>query len=203
VERRTRDASGQTVRARAEKNSSNQTRGGTRARRFYAAAESPIRSASTVREIDFSTFPFPAIRELVGPYWKEPAIVLSKGATQPRPDLNHDGYSLRKVVYGDFTNDGVEDAAVELNLDHVMGNYSSGLVFVYTVNSARLKLLAAFEVGATPTILSDHGDMMIDGGVWADSDPHCCPSLVGRERYGWQNGTFVRRGPPQLIAKKK
>ena len=170
--------------------------------RFYKAAESAVRSASTVRQIDFSTFSFPAIKELVGTR-PESSIVLRRGATQPQPDLNHDGYSLSRVVYGDFTNDGAEDAAVELKLDHVMGNYAEGLVFIYAIDSAQLKLLAAFGVGTAPTIVSDHGNLLIDSDGWADADPHCCPSLISRERYVWQNGTFVRRGTPQLIAKKK
>lgn len=88
-----------------------------------------------------------------------------------------------RVIYADLTEDGVEDAVVPISSGGEGGDLA---VFVLGYQGGALDVLlqAAEGQGGIQAALED-GQLVVTQGVYAASDPLCCPSEVLRRFYRW------------------
>jgi hypothetical protein len=170
-------------------------------------APAPGTSVS-VRETDFANFryPFGRARWTLQDSLQEP--VRENGI------VREDGYLLDRVVYGDVTGDGREDALV------VVGGITGGsavphYVFAYADGPRRLW---AFETGdraagGLKDVYARDGMLVVElfgqdklptrpETLTADDGtgtPACCPTRFTRSRYGWNGRRFELRGTPEVL----
>lgn len=105
--------------------------------------------------------------------------------------------NLITVAYGDITDDGMEDAAIHVQVSGP-GNSYYDLGFIYTMRNGRAALLTEFPGGAK---FSDPiYEVLIEGGtlvVRHGEDPPnfngapCCPSFVRSWIYRWNGSRLM------------
>jgi hypothetical protein len=85
--------------------------------------------------------------------------------------------AVDKAVFGDFTHDGVEDAAVILSV--FPGNTGSEELHALVSRNGRFVDVAAADLGR-PEVYSltiRHGRIVVDLKTQGPNDPMCCPTL--------------------------
>jgi len=168
---------------------------------------------SHIRKVDFTNFDYPGLQGM-------PRHLKVRDGKRPPKRRDWVGrpfdisLSIGDVTYGDVTGDGEEDAIVDLGWE-TGGTADLSLVYIYTINNAKLRLLWAFETGDR----SDGGMKSVyalDGGLvielfgkdkfigrdlYAFDGVHladCCPVLFTRTRYVWKGRGFRRIGSEVL-----
>ena len=159
------------------------------------------RAAAGVRRVDFRNFKYKGGGEDI-------RVARGRGTYRSAGDLNF-AYRIDsvKVVYGDVTGDGREEAAVVLFYDGGgTGWFSRG--FLFTSRKGRPALLATFEGG-------DRGDrgirtVSIKGGVLSVQRNElekfngvasglCCPVYWVTTDYRFDGGRLVAFGVPKKV----
>lgn len=167
--------------------------------------------ADSIRSIDFSNFTYPGSRALFPtPEYETTKFTLRQGKSG---DWRW-GMTLWKVVYGDVTGDGIEEAIVILSVN-TDGSAAVNHVYIYTLNKQRPKFLWGFESGdrawgGLRKVYAKDGGLVIElwgkgtrlGGdlVGSEFTGLCCPKSFTRSYYQWQDGSFRQKGEAEILS---
>jgi len=168
------------------------------------------RAVSSIRTIDFANFRYlGSIGHFRADYYPRKSFTLHNGKFGDW----RDGMTLRKVVYGDVTGDGAEEAIVTFAVD-TDGNAGVEQVYIYTLRNHRPRFLWGFEGGdrsdgGLRQAYARNGELVIElygrgtriGGYIGNTEPVglCCPKSFTRTRYGFRNGRFVKHGNMEIL----
>ena len=167
---------------------------------------------SSIREIDFKKFTYPWTE---GQELDEKEFTLENGEKEKTDDVN--GASLFKVEYGDVTNDGIQEAMVSL-APKTGGNCSCEMIYIYTLENKRPKLLWSFDTedraqGGLKRVYATDGDLIVEtfgdnkfeNDKWDFNLPRkgagglCCPTAYTKIRFKWNGEKFAVVGKPELF----
>jgi hypothetical protein len=177
-----------------------------------ATLQSPIRS------VDFSNFTYPA-----KPIYHngESTFTLRKGRYEGRPGIVGDSgpfgdpypVFLVRVIYGDITNDGNEEAIVIIS-ERVAGTAIPYYVYIFAMDGNHVKLPWAFPAGdrgdgGLRRVYPQGGALVVElygkdtavGDIQdkEENTPACCPKSFTRTRYEWNGKQFVQSGKPEVL----
>jgi hypothetical protein len=169
-------------------------------------------AVSSVREVDFKNFTYTWTK---GQEIDEKEFTLKDGEKEMTDKTN--GASLYKVEYGDVTSDGVEEAMISL-APETGGNCSCEMVYIYTLENQRPKLLWSFDTedraqgglkrvyaNKSELIVETFGDNKFENDQWSFSLPKdkfgglCCPTAYTKIRFKWNGEKFAVAGKPELF----
>lgn len=166
-------------------------------------------SYSSIREIDFGNFTYPARPSTGG----RGAFTLRNGEMLSERDA--DGHvtgmwlELLKVVYGDITGDGVEEAIV-IHDWITGGSATSHVVYVYTLDKGRPKFLWGTTTGdradgGLKSAYAEDGYIMLETYSPEGKRGDCCPIAYVKTRYQLHGNKISVVGKPEAfpLAKKK
>lgn len=176
-----------------------------------SSATSP-RAVSSIREIDFKNFTHPWTE---AQEFDEKEFALENGEKEKTDETN--GASLLEIEYGDITNDGVEEAMISL-APETGGNCSCEMVYIYTLENKKPKLLWSFDTedraqGGLKKVYATGGDLTVEtfgdskfeNDKWNFSLPKdkfgglCCPTAYTKIRFKWNGSKFEVEGKPELF----
>ncbi len=177
----------------------------------HQAAPAPAPAAS-IRDTDFANFHSRAGRD---------AWTLRDSAQEPVREngiVSEAGYLLDRLVYGDVTGDGREDAIVVVE-GLTGGSAVPHWVFAYTAGGRAPRRLWAFQTGdraagGLKDVYARDGMLVVelfgqdklptrprtltrDDGT---GSPACCPTRFTRSRYAWTGRRFALHGTPEVLA---
>jgi hypothetical protein len=163
---------------------------------------------SAIRKIDFKNFSYPQTDE----YEK---FKLKDGTKTPKKD--EDGAKLQNIEYGDVTNDGIEDAMIDIS-PLMTGNCQCEMVFVYTIKNNKHKLLWNFDTwdraeGGFKKAYAENGNLVVEtfgdnkfeNNKWSFNLPKegagglCCPTAFTKIVFKWNGEKFVPFGERQVF----
>lgn len=149
-----------------------------------------------IKQVDFKNFTYPVNGKSVH-------MRKGKGEYVNRRD-NDESFeaNVDKVVYGDLTGDGMDEAAVVIAYrGGGSGSYNDG--FIYILKNGRPELLTTFKGGdrADGSITN----VKIQGGLlvverFAPESPGsglCCPKYIDTTKYRWSGSALVQVGRAQ------
>ena len=168
------------------------------------AAATPAASptpSQPIRSIDFNHVVFPNYPEYIGDRGKKKYVTLKPG---------YGGPAL--LNYGDVTGDGVEEALMMLEIEN-RGSAIPEIVYIFTLQNGRPKLLWSFETGDRAdggfrNAYTDHGELVIElfgkdriigSNLYRGEEGLCCPSSFTRARYEWSGKEFRLKGTPEVL----
>jgi len=158
-------------------------------------------SSQPIRLIDFNHVAFPNYPVYIGDRGKKKYVTLKPGDGGPN-ELN----------YGDVTGDGAEEAMMLLGIE-TRGSAIAEIVYVFTLQNSRPKLLWSFETGDRAdggfrNAYADRGELVVElygknrvigSNLYLDDEAACCPSSFTRARYRWDGGKFQLTGAPEVL----
>ncbi len=163
---------------------------------------------SSIRKIDFKNFSYPQTDEYE-------SFRLKDGTKNPKKD--EDGARLQNIEYGDVTNDGIEDALIDIS-PLMDGNCQCEMVFVYTIKNNKHKLLWSFNTwdraeGGFKKAYAENGNLVVEtfGDNKFENDkwnfnfpkdkfnPYCCPTAYTKIVFKWSGEKFVPLGESQVF----
>jgi hypothetical protein len=163
---------------------------------YNSANEQNDSESSSIRSLDFQNFTFPWTKTFG---YREKSFSLKNGTANLTDERK---LSLNSLSYVDVTDDYDEQALVLIKIDD--GNATYEMMYVYTLENAKPKLLESFEFGADNvyfgTAFAAHGELIIERYVQKSEDAECCPSIVEISYYKWQKNKFVQQGESQKVA---
>ncbi|HRH40334.1 MAG TPA: hypothetical protein PKY82_01725 [Pyrinomonadaceae bacterium] len=162
----------------------------------------------SIRKVDFKNFTY------LYPDESE-TFTLKDGKLEKTEDI--DGAILGKIEYGDVTNDKNEEALI--NIQPITGgNCQCVMVYIYTLENKKTKLLWSFETydraqgGFKRTysensnlVVETFGDNKFENGKWdfriSKDKPTglCCPTAFTKIVFKWNGEKFVPFGKPQVF----
>jgi len=179
----------------------------------YSPATSP-KFSSPIRDVDFKNFIYSWTEDLSSD--DEKTFVLQNGR-RPLETKEKIGVSFVGVDYGDVTGDGVEEAFVNLSVG-TGGSSQPNMIYVYTLENQKPKLLWNFETGdraegGFKKIYAEDGKLVVEtfgksefeDGKWKFDIPEgkfkglCCPSVYTKIRFKWNGEKFVVAGAPEIF----
>jgi hypothetical protein len=165
---------------------------------------------SSVRKIDFKNFTYSYPNKDYGELLK-----LKNGKKDMSKD--EDGAEIGQIEYGDVTNDGVEDAMVDI-FPVMTGNCQCENVFIYTSENKKPKLLWGFDTwdraeGGFKKAYSESGNLAVEtfgdnkfeNEKWSFNLPKegagglCCPTKFTKIVFNWSGEKFVPFGERQVF----
>jgi hypothetical protein len=173
-------------------------------------AASSQRAAPSIRSTDFANF---AYHGSIGLFPTAEYPTKSFTLRNGKSGDWRQGMTLVKVVYGDVTNDGVEEGIVTLAVN-TEGSAAVNHVYVYTFKNNRPKFLWGFEAGdrawgGLRQAYTQDGELVIDlfgrgthiGAELSSTEPVglCCPRSFTRTHYRWRNARFRHRGKMEIL----
>jgi hypothetical protein len=163
---------------------------------------------SSIRKVDFKNFSYPQTGEYEG-------FKIKDGTKNPKKD--EDGAKLQNIEYGDVTNDGIEDATIDIS-PLMDGNCQCEMVFVYTIKNNKHKLLWNFDTwdraeGGFKKAYAENGNLVVEtfgdnifeNDKWNFNFPKegagglCCPTKFTKIVFKWNGAKFVPFGERQLF----
>jgi hypothetical protein len=123
------------------------------------------------------------------------------------------GMTLRRVVYGDVTGDGIDEAIVTLAVN-TAGSAAVDHVYIFTLRDNRPRFLWGFEGGdrawgGLRQAYTENGELVVElfgrgthiGGDLGSTEPVglCCPQSMTRARYRWHAGRFHRYAGLEIL----
>lgn len=142
---------------------------------------------SSIREIDFGDFTYPAQPSIGG----LGAFTLRSGRLPPKRDA--DGHvttmwlELLKVVYGDVTGDGAEEAIV-IHEWITGGSATPHVIYIYTIEKGRPKFIWGTTTGdradgGFKSAYAEDGDLVLETYSPEGKRGDCCPVAYIKTRY--------------------
>jgi hypothetical protein len=175
---------------------------------------------NSIRQIDFRNFTFPLDNYNVNQYGrgrvevKDGRFVFSDGGS-----YGPNAFEVKKVIYGDLTGDGREEAAVLAAIGYVesesMQNAPNSYAYIYTHERGRTRLLtihhaeyvdsdtqkfyrravrddtALYYAAATQI---ENGLLVVEGVA---AEARCCPLYTVRMKLRWNGRRFILAGKPE------
>lgn len=160
-----------------------------------------------IRLVDFANFTYPA----------EPDAAAGDSFTlhggRFAGDDEHDPAKLAYLNYGDVTGDGAEEAIVALSIGS-RGSAIPYVLYIYTLDKERPKLLWAFQTGdrgdgGLRQAYAENGELVVElygetkvvgKDLHGDGIGVCCPSVFTRVRYRWQRNGFRQTGKEEVLS---
>ncbi len=174
--------------------------------------ESGTKEYSSIREVDFKNFTYPWTEDQGG----DGNFTLKNGK-KARFDENDIEATLKTIEYGDVTNDGKEEAMISV-YPYSGGNCQCEMVFIYTLENKKPKLLWSFDtfdraVGGFKKVYADNGNLIVEtfgdnkfeNGKWKFNPPenkfrgYCCPTVYTKMCFKWNGEEFVEEGDRKLF----
>lgn len=164
------------------------------------------RPPSVIRQIDFKNFTY----QTLGDSGRNFSIQLRNGEyTKKVSRLESYGTHFDRVVYGDLTGDGEEEAIVVL-VQEVSASSAEQYAYIYTVKNGSLSKLTKFVGGTSGCVFEgeecsilevsiENGLLIIDRAIPTDQDAKCCPSLHRSTKYRWNGSQLVEVGKTQIL----
>ena len=171
------------------------------------------RSDLPIRKIDFRNFTYPWTEDLST---KDEKTFTLKNGELPY-EKEQIGVSLAKVEYGDLTEDGQEEALINLVVE-TGGTAIPNMVYIYTLENEKPRLIWNFETGdradgGLKRVYAENGKMMVElfgdnkfeNGEWKFGFPkgkfqgYCCPTTYTKIRFKWNGEEFAVEGKPELF----
>ncbi len=164
---------------------------------------------SPFKRVDFKNFSYPL--EIDAKDEKEKSLTLKDGKLEKSNESN--GAELGKIQYADLTGDGVDEAIIDLGITEDK-NAKSNVVYVYTLEDEKPKLLWSFETkggeeSGLKAITADNGKLLVEmfgdvkfvEGNWkmADSKEKVKGKYTKTE-LKWNGKEFVVEGKPEVVA---
>jgi hypothetical protein len=166
-----------------------------------------------IRQVDFLNFSYPSSLCSVefGKKGIGKTVLVRKGEFKNK--TVYFAVEVDKVIYGDVTSDGREDAIVPISCGAITANFSLSEVYIYTINNGRPALVAGISdkdmerdyrhyYPATETYWGVTGEgLKIRNGnleieVFADG-PHASPQYIVTLEYRLSGESFRLIGKPQ------
>ena len=166
---------------------------------------------SPIRKIDFENFSYP---------WTDnqgDGNFTLKNGKKARVGEGDIEATLQKVEFGDVTNDGEEEAMLNI-YPWSGGNCSCDMVFIYTLQNKTPKLLWSFDTWDkadggfkrayaenSELIVELFGDDKFENDEWEFDFPkgkvsgYCCPTAYTKIRFKWNGEKFTAQGTPELF----
>ena len=167
------------------------------------------KSVSSIRKVDFKNFTYNY------PQFEDTIFTLQNGEKEKTEE--EDGAILEKIEYGDITNDSKEEAMISI-LPETGGNCQCEMVFIYTLENEKPKLLWSFDTWDRAQggfirideekgllVVETFGENKFENDKWIFSFPkknaggYCCPTAFTRIRFKWNGEKFVVEGTPELF----
>ncbi|HEV2663461.1 MAG TPA: hypothetical protein VG324_01035 [Blastocatellia bacterium] len=160
-------------------------------------------SYSSIRKIDFGNFTYPARPSVGG----RGAFTLRNGEMPPERDA--DGHvigmwlELLKVVYGDITGDGAEEAIV-IHDWITGGSATPHVVYVYTLEKGRPKFLWGTTTGdradgGLKSAYAEGGYLVLETYSPEGKRGDCCPVAYIKTRYQLHGNKISVVGKPEAF----
>jgi len=148
-------------------------------------------AAPSIRTVDFANLSYPwAVR--INSKWTTTALQLRSGQTIKQGTIQ-DNVSLGQITYGHIAGDDSDDAVVILDVKSRDRSWTSS-VFLFTLRSGLVVLLAKFEAGFTlRRVAAENGQLIVEADEIGDAGM-CCPVGISKSRYKWAAGRFVQVG---------
>lgn len=170
---------------------------------------SPSSTSTTnidLSKVDFANFTYPWTDGLGNPNKK--FTLVNRELKETNDNVGLDLYS---VVYGDVTNDGVEEALVVLSV-YTGGTAHPHVVYIYRTNNHLPHLLWGFNTGdrgdgGLRQIWSENGELVIDlygkdrvigKDLYKADDFQSHPDWFTRAHYKWNGKRFQQQGKEVL-----
>lgn len=172
------------------------------------SAQQTEKTYSPVRKVDFRNFAY------AYPQDSSEKFALVDGKKERTE--SEDGARLGKIEYGDVTNDGEEEALLRISPD-TGGNCQCEMVFVYTLENGKPKLLWSFDTedraagGLKKTyaekgklVVETFGDTRFENGEWDFRMPEgragglCCPTAYTKISFEWNGEKFAPAGEREI-----
>ncbi len=168
---------------------------------------------SSIRKIDFKNFTYPWTKDLST---KDEKTFTLKDGEIPFEREGQMGVSLAKIEYADVTGDGADEAILIISLE-TGGSAVPNIVYVYTVESEKPKLLWSFDTGDRAQgglkrvyeenrrlVVETFGDNKFENDKWEFKFPkkiagYCCPTAYTKIRLKWNGEKFAVEGKPELF----
>jgi len=169
---------------------------------------------SPISKIDFKNFTYPWTEGLSS--GNEKTFTLKNGEV-PFERKGQMGVSLEKTSYTDVTNDGADEAIINLSIT-TGGSSVPNIVYIYALENKKPKLLWSFDtgdraVGGFKAVYSENGNLIVElfgddkfeNDAWKYDYPKdkykgdCCPSVFTKFRFTWNGKKFVIEGKPELF----
>lgn len=164
---------------------------------FVAEAQS-----SSVRSVDFGNFTYAWPADYAVGKRSARNFTLKSGELQM---TNHQvGVSLTKVIYGDVTGDGVEEAIVAMSI-RTGGSAIPGIVYVFAFRSGLPSQLWSFSTGdradgGLRETYSEDGKLVVEVfGPKRRDEADGQPKRFTRSRYAWKNQRFQPQSGSEII----
>ncbi len=157
-----------------------------------------IKKPASIFDIDFRSFTFPWTKNF-GKDETKKFFTLKNGRLKIAKDYE---LSIESINYKDVADeyDG-DEALVLIKIND--GNATYQMLFVYTFENSKAKLLENFEFGENNifygTSFVAHSELVIGRYIQKGGDAECCPSLLELSFYRWQNDKFILQSEPQKI----
>jgi len=175
---------------------------------------------SPIRQIDFDNFTYSYLPtgkcsmhkvRLINGRYDAP-----KNIAGSRPAIDCWSVAMANVMYGDVTDDGEEEAFVELYAEFG-GTEASSDVYIYTLKGGKPRLLWKFATGdradgGLRRIAGEDGKLVVElFGVGTaigkklygtEDTGACCPKHFTRSWYRWTGTRFKPEGPGEVFEHK-
>ena len=163
---------------------------------------------SPIREFDFRNFTYT--------YPQNYETFTLKNGTKKQIREKEDGATLQKIEYGDVTGDGEDEAMIDI-YPLMDGNCQCEMVFIYTMQNDKPKLLWSFDTwdkaeGGFKRAYAENGNLVVElfgddkyeNDKWEFGFPekivgYCCPTAYTKIRFKWNGEKFVTDGKPELF----
>ncbi|HEX7312737.1 MAG TPA: hypothetical protein VF297_02390 [Pyrinomonadaceae bacterium] len=161
----------------------------------------PQRRVQSIRSIDFANFTYPRVGEQRA-YIRRKSFTL-KGGEYPEHEVE-DGMHFVRVVYGDVTGDGLEEAIVILGV-RTRGSAIPSCVYIYTLRNKRPRLLWGFLTGdradgGLHKIYDENGELVVElYGPQKRWEGKAQLMRFTRRRYVWRESRFRQKGRKEVI----
>jgi hypothetical protein len=158
---------------------------------------------SPIRSVDFANLSYPDYPDYSSDRSRRITLKAGEGA----PDY---------INYGDVTGDGVEDAMLVLGIE-TRGSAIPHIVYIYTLENNRPKLLWHFETGdradgGLRQVYSENGELVVElfgrdkiigRNLYADDGTRSetpYPYIITRTCYQWRGNHFQQKGKAEELS---
>lgn len=183
-------------------------------------ASSSVNVANSLRRVDFRNFTYP-LDEYHAKEYKVSSVRVKKGRfifSRDR-DYGPDGLAVTKIIFGDLTGDGQEEAAVITAIGFIDSGTSQqapgSYAYIYTMENGQPVLLKIFDAVSfdsdaekyygdyyrDDTSLFYAGVTNIQSGLLVVESlaggARCCPEYEVTMKFRWDGQRFILSGNPQ------
>jgi hypothetical protein len=160
---------------------------------------------SPIKKVDFKNFEYPIMNDAKD--GKEEKLVLKEGMIEKTDKTP--GAKIGKVQYADLTNDGKEEAIIDVNLEK-SEKENVNMVYVYTLDNEKPKLLWSFDASGDSglkAISADKGNLVVElfgdtkfvEGKWKTAEAkEDAKKQFTKTLLKWNGKEFVVEGSPEV-----